>query len=258
MTIFEEYADFYDLIYKDKNYSKESAFTHQLIQKFAPNTRSIIELGCGTGAHAEKLVRYGYQILGIDLSHRMLEYARKRFEKLPSAWASNLHVMEGDIRTVRMTETYDTAIALFHVMSYQTSNDDLSAAFTTVKTHLKIGGVFIFDCWYGPSVLTDRPQTRIREFSVNNELKVVRFAKPVIDFNANCVDVNYVLFVNNISAHELLEFNETHTMRYLFIPEVRMLAKRSGFSVLVSGEWMTNKNPDVDTWSVYFVLRRES
>ena len=38
-------------------------------------------------------------------------------------------------------------------MSYQTSNDDLNATFASARANLKQGGVFIFDCWYGPALL---------------------------------------------------------------------------------------------------------
>jgi hypothetical protein len=51
--------------------------------------------------------------------------------------------------------------SLFHVMSYQTSNKDLQDAFETAKINLKPGEIFIFDCWYGSSVLTDRPVGRV-------------------------------------------------------------------------------------------------
>ena len=42
------------------------------------------------------------------------------------------------------------------------TNADLLAAFATAREHLNPGGVFIFDCWYGPAVLAERPSVRIK------------------------------------------------------------------------------------------------
>jgi hypothetical protein len=36
-------------------------------------------------------------------------------------------------------------VALFHVTSCQTSDDDLRAAMATARAHLRPGGVFLFD-----------------------------------------------------------------------------------------------------------------
>ena len=65
--------------------------------------------------------------------------------------------MEGDIREIRLNKRFDTVIALFHVISYQTTNEDVTAAFETARQHLNSGGIFIFDISYGPAVLTERP-----------------------------------------------------------------------------------------------------
>jgi len=59
MKVFENYARYYDLLYHDKDYNAEAKFVHQLLQIHAPETRSILELGCGTGSHAVLLAELG-------------------------------------------------------------------------------------------------------------------------------------------------------------------------------------------------------
>jgi hypothetical protein len=44
-------------------------------------------------------------------------------------------------------------------------------------------------------------------------------------------------------------------MRYLFMPEIELLAKQADLEILETREWMTGREPGLDTWSVYFVLR---
>jgi predicted TPR repeat methyltransferase len=40
-----------------------------------PKAKTILELGCGTGKHANILADYGFNILGIDSSKTMLNEA---------------------------------------------------------------------------------------------------------------------------------------------------------------------------------------
>jgi hypothetical protein len=42
-------------------------------------------------------------------------------------------------------------------MSYQIETNEIEAVFKKVSEHLAIGGLFLFDFWYGPAVLSDSP-----------------------------------------------------------------------------------------------------
>jgi SAM-dependent methyltransferase len=141
-AVFGDYARYYDLLYRDKDYAGEANFIHGLTQKYAPNAETILELGCGTGKHAELLSKMGYDVLGIDMSRKMLEAAKRRIGDLAEKGAMKLLFDQGDIRTYRTERLFDVAISLFHVMSYQSTNKDLQNVFETAKIHLKPGGYF--------------------------------------------------------------------------------------------------------------------
>lgn len=249
MTVFGAYSKYYNLLYKDKDYAGEAHYVHSLIQKYAPAAGSVLDLGCGTGRHDFELAESGYQIAGVDVSEEMLAAANFRLtsRKLPHMLAFH----RGDIRTVRLNQTFDVVISLFHVMSYQTSNDDLRAAFATAKAHLRPGGLFIFDCWYGPAVLTDPPVVRVKRLE-DDEVAVTRIAEPVMHYNENVVDVNYEVLITdkNTGARELL--HETHRMRYLFMPEIKEIFNDNGIKLVLAEEWLTGKKPGCDTWGVCF------
>lgn len=255
MTIFANYARYYDLIYRDKDYAGEANFINGLIQKHAPNAGTILEFGCETGKHAELLSKMGYEVLGIDMSHGMLEVANKRLIGLSKKKPPKLSFDHGDIRTYRTERCFDVVISLFHVMSYQTTNKDLQAAIETAKIHLNTGGVFIFDCWYGPAVLTDRPVVRVKRFE-DEAIQVTRIAEPEIHANENIVDVNYHVFIKNKATGIVEELKETHRMRYLFKPEIDFLFEQAGFEFVDSVEWMTGRTPEFDTWGVCCVGKK--
>ena len=254
MTVFGNYAHYYDLLYRDKDYNGEANFVHQLIQNHAPDTESILELGCGTGIHAGLLAELGYEVYGVDLSTDMLEKAAKRLASLPPKVASKLKFAEGDIRTVRVNQKFDAVISLFHVFSYQTTNQDLKAAFATAKAHLNPGGLLIFDTWYGPTVLSDPPAVRVKRLE-DEKIQVTRIADPVMYPNDNLVDVNYQVFIRDKASGTVEEVQETHKMRYLFKPEIDLVAESMGLECKASGEWLTDKEAGFNTWGVYFVLR---
>ncbi len=177
MNVFNAYADYYDLLYKDKNYSTEADYVDQLIQQYCPGATSLLNMGCGTGMHDFFLAEKGYHIIGVDRSEKNIKHARSKCSG-DKTKSYELEFMKRDIRELRLNQTFDAVISLFHVMSYQTTNSDLRAVFANVKAHLAPGGIFIFDCWYGPAVLTDRPEVREKEWS-DDAIKISRKAVPV-------------------------------------------------------------------------------
>jgi SAM-dependent methyltransferase len=254
MSVFGKYSRYYDLLYRDKDYAAEADFISGLIARYRPAAESILELGCGSGAHAFHLARKGYRVHGVDLSAEMLQQAEKRCRGLSTELASRLEFSLGDIRIIRVGAKFDCAISLFHVMSYQPGNADLIAALTTAREHLKPGGIFIFDCWYGPAVLSDPPSVRVKRMR-DDVVDVTRVAEPLLHPNECLVDVNYNVFIRNRASDKFEELRETHRMRYLFAPEVQLLAETAGLRVEHAGEWMSDKQPDDTTWGVCFVLR---
>jgi hypothetical protein len=46
------------------------------------------------------------------------------------------------------------------------------------------------------------------------------------------------------------EFDEMHTMRYFFAPELSLSLQITGFDIVVLAEWMTGREPDRRTWNV--------
>ncbi|BAY47910.1 hypothetical protein SAMD00079811_55290 [Scytonema sp. HK-05] len=254
MSVFGNYARYYDLLYRDKDYVGEAEFIHRLIQTYGPDAQNILELGCGTGNHAVLLAKEGYQIHGVDFSHQMLQKASDRLLQLPLDLASKLKFSHADIRHIKLNHTFDVVLSLFHVISYQTTNEDILAAFAAVKEHLKPGGIFIFDVWYGPAVLNHRPSVRVKRLE-NEEINVTRIAEPVMHPNENLVDVNYQVFIKDKNSGAVEELQETHLMRYLFKPEIELLLQEFQMTLLEYQEWMTNQEPGFDTWGVYFVVR---
>lgn len=109
--------------------------------------------------------------------------------------------------------------------------------------------------WYGPAVLTDKPVTRIKRLE-NESIKVTRLAEPVLHAGENIVDVNYDVFIEDKASKEVVEKKELHKMRYFFDTELEMICEKIGFRAEKKCEWMSDKNPDFNSWNVVWVLKK--
>ena len=197
----------------------------------------------------------GLRVCGVDLSETMLEAARAR-AAAQGVGSERVSFHEGNACTFRIDRKFDVVASLFHVVSYQTTEERLNAQFETAATHLEKDGLFIFDFWYGPAVLSQKPSVRVKRLS-DEHIAVTRLAEPVIRDTQNVVDVNYNLFVLDRATGVTTELRETHEMRYLFLPEVDHLLADHGFVRERAEEWMTGKRPSLDSWGVCVVARKQ-
>lgn len=246
MSQFDLYAAYYDLLYRDKDYESEARYVDRMIKSAVPKAGRLLELGCGTGGHAVELARLGFSVHGVDLSPDMVERAGQRRSASPTL-ATQMSFEQGDLRSVRVGRRFDAVISLFHVVSYQTTNTDLVAAFTTARAHLDRDGVFVFDCWYGPAVLSDRPRQVDKQVG-DDQIEVVRCTHPEMHVNLDCVDVHFDIAIASRVSDDRREVRETHRMRYLFLPEIEHLLGQTGFAQVEAECWMTGKPLDDSTW----------
>lgn len=116
-SVFDEYARYYDLLYRDKDYQAEADYVAGLIQRFNPKAQSILELGSGTGIHAALLTEKGFTVHGIG-SAELLARSLALTKKNMISGHDRLTFSQGDIRHIRLSRQFDTVISLFHVISH--------------------------------------------------------------------------------------------------------------------------------------------
>ncbi len=249
-AVFNDYAQYYDLFYKNKPYRLEAAYIHSLIKKHAPGAKSLLDVGCGTGRPAAALAGKGYLVDGVDMSGDMISLA-----KANNAGSGPLSFHHASAQSFRLKKKFDAAYSLFHVMSYQTTHDLFIKAVRNIHKHVNDGGIFIFDFWYGPAVLTDPPVIRNATFE-NERFIARRKATPFLDPNKNTVLVRYDVKAQDKVTQRSQDIVEKHHMRYWFLPEVEYLTAEAGFEFLKSYQWMTGRAPGLSSWNIVVVCRK--
>ena len=157
----EAYADSYDVLYREKDYAAECAFLHEAFTRHAKRpVVSVLDLGCGTGGHAIPLAQEGLTVTGVDRAPQMIEIARAKAAK--AGVQDRVAFSTGDLHTFDAGKKFDAVVCLFAVLSYLPSTQAVIESLRNIQRHLNPGGIFIGDFWYGPAVLMDPPQDRLK------------------------------------------------------------------------------------------------
>jgi SAM-dependent methyltransferase len=227
MSVFKNYADFYDSIYEDKDYRAECEFIEQVLQRYAAEKpATILDIGCGTGSHSMLLADMGYEVTGVDFSGDMLKIARAK----AADGQKRISFFQQDIARLRLPRKFDAAVAMFNVIGYQTTNEAIENTLKSIHRHLRPGGLFIFDVWFGPAVLNERPAERVKNLEHAGGT-VIRYARPVLDILNQTVKVSYTL-AEVKGNKETKKVEESHLVRFFFYQELLYFMENNGFSVL--------------------------
>jgi SAM-dependent methyltransferase len=246
------YSKYYNLLYKDKDYIEEFQYINTAINEFSAShviqNKSILDIGCGTGKHLKCFKDIGYVVSGIDLSENMLDEARRYL-------GAGAELLCAKAAEFNFDKKFDVITALFHVMSYQNETHELGKVFLNTASHLVSGGLFLFDFWYGPAVLSDPPAVRIKRLE-DEEIKIIRITEPVMRYNENIVDVNFEVLIKNKKEHSFETLHELHEMRYLFLPEIKYFAEKANLTFIDSYKWLTKDPLSNKSWYGFVILRK--
>jgi len=225
--VFQSYSKYYDIIYADKDYEKECNFLEEIFRKYlAWIPKTVLDAGCGTGGHALLLAKRGYEVTGVDASNDMIEIARKKAKES----GVDVDFFTADLRELRLNRKFDACICMFAVMNYITENEDIKEVLSNVRVHLKRGGLFVFDFWYGPAVLSILPSARMKTVE-RGGMRTIRIAEPSLDIARHLCEVKYHLLI--IKRNRIVdEVKEKHKVRFLFPQEIAHYLTETGLKLL--------------------------
>ncbi len=116
--------------------SEAANFTRSLIERYKPETKTVLEIACGTGGILGFLAD-NYEVTGLDRSRQMLALARK---KLP-----HMRFYRQGMTNFRIAKRFDAIVCVFDSINHLLSFEEWNKVFRQVARHLNDDGLFVFD-----------------------------------------------------------------------------------------------------------------
>lgn len=252
-TYNNSYSDYYDILYGDKDYKGETDFVSEIFKKYSNKDKKLLSLGCGTCNYELLLAKKGYKITGIDISEKMLKLASEKIRR--AGLESKINIFEKDIRKFKFKEKFDEAMAMFNIIGLQTKDGDLKKTFVNVGDSLKKGGIFVFDCWYLPAVLKDKPKDKVKIIKTGSG-SISRLTKSILFPKENIIEINFDILetVNNKVVNKV---KEVHRVRYWALSELEYFLNKAGFSIVKTCNFMDLHSEISDkNWNIFVVARK--
>jgi len=246
------YAEFYDTIYHDKDYAAECDRLERVFEGYGMvPVRNVLDLGCGTGRHAELLAERGYGVVGVDVSPFMISRARDRAKARHSLNPPVYHV--ADLREFRIKQQFDAVVMMFAVLGYQLEDEDVHAALRTARLHLRPGGLLLFDVWYGPAVLHQRPSKRAKRVE-GADGPLTRTSRSTLDRDRQRINVRF--HVERGTGADARQTDEDHCLRFFFAADIERFLSAADLALIRIGAFEDfDRDPDESTWNVLVAAR---
>ncbi|MFE3105200.1 class I SAM-dependent methyltransferase [Nocardia tengchongensis] len=130
---------------------RNARFVHDLVTEFGTVSETaprLLDVGSGTGRDAARLTELGYTVTAVDISPRMVAYARTKYP--------GITFEVGDARALTTPEPVDVVTCLGSTLLHLHSSSDVAAALTGFAGCLRPGGLLVVEMRNGAFLLTDR------------------------------------------------------------------------------------------------------
>ena len=222
MKLYRELAEYYYSI-EEENRDIENDI--RMISNLLENVNEplLLDIGCGTGEHLNKLSELNINCTGIDSSRSMLKIAKIRFPN------SGL-LIEKDMREFDFRGKFDIAISLFGSFDYMIEDSEINAALTNTWKSLKPGGIGLFEVWNAVPIrkIEEKPLTLVSEINYNGKkIKRERGFRLSNNQKKTIVEVYYNYVFQNEKT-----LKDKHVMRAFTRTEIEYHLENNGFDVI--------------------------
>lgn len=218
--MFSETARYYDLIYDQfRDYKGDAAQVAELLRRLASGAELILDVGCGTGRHAEALTRiHGFQVDGLDIQPDFVEIAQERCP------GGQFHV--GDMADFDLRRRYDVVLCLFSSIGYVKTKESLAATARCFRRHLSPGGIALVEAWMTPDAFT--PGRVFLLTAETEDMKVSRMNSSEVVGSISILDFHYLVGTPEGVRH----LQEIHELGLFTEEEMREGFRGAGLEIM--------------------------
>lgn len=225
--IFNQYAQYYDIFYKNKSYGKEILYLERLFKKYRKaKVHTLLDVGCGTANHMIPLIEKGYSVTGVDASSQMLRIARKKLDE----GGLKADLVNASSRAFIINRKFDVIVCLFSVINYAAANNDIMMVLRNICAHMKEDSLFIFDFWNASAVVDHYRPRKSTHFRKNGMDLERQSATKVYPSQKRC-EVNYTCTLRR-DGRVIRRDKEKHVLRYFSQEEMMDCLRKAGLKVV--------------------------
>jgi SAM-dependent methyltransferase len=220
-------AKFYDKIWGRYDYNADVEFLGKLFREH--DCRSVIDVGCGTGNHALRLSRMGYEVTGVDLSSTMLRIARNKDK------GGKIRFAQGDMKALDIItpkrERFDAAISLGLVSSHLYTDREVRAFLNSLLKILKKNGLFVLSARNAAKIDDEHlNKLRLDHMISEEKMQLAILAQNSRDLQDPNTIVWRPIYLVKEKGKVDLQAKE-HRLRWFEFPKLRKLLIEEGFRI---------------------------
>lgn len=248
MESYDEFSSLYDSFMDNIPYDAWTEYIIKIWDKYNLKPEIVLDLGCGTGSMCLRLSDKGYDMIGVDISDRMLSVAKQKAEKENK----NILYLNQDMREFELYGTVGSVICLCDSINYILEEEELLQVFKLVNNYLDPKGLFIFDIntnYKLREVLGDNSFCETRE-------DIAFTCENTYDEESGISEYYTNFFVKNGDTYN--RFEEYHYQRGYTISKIKSLLKKAGLKVLEVNDYLSFDKPKKNSEKIYFVCQEVS
>lgn len=173
---------FYDALYHFVDYRGAARTLHEIVSARAPEARTLLDVGCGTGQHLHHLQQW-YAVEGLDLDGQLLDAARTR--------CPDVQFHEASMVDFHLPRRFDVVTCLFSAIGYVESPEAMRSAVASMARHLNPGGVLVVEPWFEPERYW--VDTVTANHYESDDLKICWMYTSKREGDVSVLDINYLV-----------------------------------------------------------------
>ncbi|MBU1205287.1 MAG: class I SAM-dependent methyltransferase [Nanoarchaeota archaeon] len=245
---FEKLED--KLIYSYLPTEIECNFLCEFFENFAGiKVKNILDVGCRYGRHTLELAKRGYNVIGLDISKKVIKIANKKEKEKYNKF------IVGDICNIKFEKKFDAIYSHNFTMNYIIEKDNVNKALKNINKSINKGGIFIFDSFYPTNLINEKKYSK--RLYLQKEFKgliLKKLSKHKID-TYNQIHIEESIYILNDGINEK-KFSAREVLRYYEPEEIGDLLKRCSFNKINFFDRNTHQQITKTTTGIYVVAKK--
>ncbi|MCY3915447.1 MAG: class I SAM-dependent methyltransferase [Chloroflexi bacterium] len=221
-------ARFYDAENQDK--TDDLAMYSRLA---AENRGDILDVGCGAGRVMIHLAQEGHRVFGIDNNRRMLDRLDRKLERLPPL-RDKIRTVDADVLRHDFERGFGLILLTYNALMHFREQERQIALLGRLRSWLAADGVLVIDLPNAGPVFAseDTDSLTLERVFLDDESGHMIMLQSVSALNRAAQLLHIDWIYDEIDGEGAVKRHlAPHTLRYFFLPELRLLLERCGFAL---------------------------